>query len=158
TLLERAGKWSRRHRAVVTSAAVTVVLLAVGFAVSTVLIAREQANTEAAYDRLSEEHARTQAAYEAEGRNFQHARRVAAVVAQVSAEELVDKPEVQEVRRKRLQAALEYYQGFIRQCPDDPSTREELARSHLRVANLLTGMGATADALTAVEQAHRILE
>jgi hypothetical protein len=172
TLLERAAKWSRRHRTVVTAAVVLLVLSAVGFAASTLLIAREQANTEAAYRRLAEEQvqtkaaynqlaeeqARTKAAYEAEARNFQQARRMLDFFARVSAEELADKPEAQEVRRKLLEAALDYYQTFIEQCPDDPSTREELARSHLRVANLLNGMGATADALAAVEQAHRILQ
>ena len=158
TLLERAAKWSRRHKTVVGSAVAVLVLSAVGFAVSTALIAREQANTRAAYHRLAEEQARTKAAYDAEARNFQQARRMLDFFAQVSAEELAELPEAQDVRRKLLEAALEYYQGFIAQCPDDPSTREELARSHLRVANLLNGMGATADALAALEQAHRILE
>ena len=158
TLLERAAKWSRRHRAMVTSALVMLVLAAVGFAASTVLIAREQANTEAAYQRITEEQTRTQAAYEAEVRNFQQARRMLDFFAQVSAEELADKPQAQEVRRKLLQAALDYYQTFIEQCPDDPSTQKELARSHLRVANLLNGMGAPAEALAALEQAHRILD
>ncbi len=142
----------------VSSALVVLVLTLVGFAVSTVQIAREQANTRAAYDRLAQEQARTRAAYEAETRNFEQARRMLDFFAQVSAEELADKPDAQEVRRKLLAAALRYYQDFIEQCPDDPSTREELVRSHLRVANLLNGMGATADALAALEQAHRILE
>jgi serine/threonine protein kinase len=158
TLLERAAKWSRRHRAVVASAVGMLGLLAVGFAASTVLIAREKANTEAAYHRLTEEQARTRAAYEAEARNFQQARRILDFFAQVSAEDLADKPDVQEVRRKLLQAALDYYQTFIEQCPDDPSTRKELARSHLRVANLLNEMGAPAEALAALQEAHRILE
>jgi serine/threonine protein kinase len=153
TLRERAGKWSRRHKAVVASAVVMLVLLAVGFAASTVLIAREQANTRAAYDRLAEEQSRTQAAYKAEARNFQQARRMLDFFTQVSADELANKPEAQEVRRKLLQAALDYYQDFIQQRPDDPSTREELVRSHLRVASLLNRMGAPDQALAALEQA-----
>jgi serine/threonine protein kinase len=158
TLLERVAKWSRRHRTVVTSAVVMLVLAAVGFAASTVLIAREQANTEEALRRLTLEQARTKAAYEAEQRNFQQARRILDFFTKVSGEELADKPEVQEVRRKLLQAALDYYQTFIEQCPDDPSTQQELARSHLRVANLLNEMGAPSEALAALQEAHRILE
>jgi tetratricopeptide (TPR) repeat protein len=172
TLWERAAKWSRRHRTVVTSAMLFLLLAAVGFAASTVLIAREQANTKAAnqrlteeqvrtkaaFERLAEEQSRTRAAYEAEVRNFQQAHRMLDFFAQVSAEELADRPEVREVRRKLLQAALDYYQTFIEQCPDDPSTRKELARSHLRVANLLNEMGAPAEALAAVQEAHRILD
>jgi hypothetical protein len=158
TLLERAAKWSRRHSGVVMSAVIMLLLLAVGFAVSTLLIAKEKANTEAAYRHVTEEQARTKAAYEAEVRNFQQARRMLDFFSRVSAEELADKPDVQEVRRKLLEAALDYYQNFIKQCPDDASTRDELARSHLRVADLLHGMGATADALAALEEANRILQ
>jgi serine/threonine protein kinase len=158
TLLERAAKWSRRHRAIVALAMGMLLLSAVGFAASTLLIAREQANTRAAYGRLAEEQARTQTAYEAEARNFRQARGMLDFFARVSAEELSDKPDAQEVRRKLLQAALDYYQAFIEQCPDDPSTRDELARSHLRVANLLNEMGAPSEALAALQEAHRILE
>jgi serine/threonine protein kinase len=172
TLLERAAKWSRRHKGVVTSAMIILVLATMGFAVSTVMIAREQANTqaayrrvteeqantEAAYRRVTEEQARTKAAYEAEVQNFQQARRMLDFFSQVSAEELANKPDVRDVRRKLLEGALDYYQNFIKQCPDDASTREELARSHLRVANLLNEIGATADALEALEEAHRILQ
>jgi serine/threonine protein kinase len=158
TPLERAAKWSRRHRALVTSVAGMLVLAAIGLAASTVLIAREQVKTRSAYDRVAEEQTRTKAAYEAEVRNFQQARHMLDFFAQVSVEELVDKPEAQDVRRKLLEAALEYYQDFIKQCPDDPSTREELARSHLRVATLLNGMGETPGALAALEQADRILQ
>jgi serine/threonine protein kinase len=121
TVLERAAKWSRRHRAVVASAVGVLLLAAVGFAVSTVLIAREQANTKAAYDRLAEEQKRTQAANEAKEQKSQQALRMLGVFAQVTDEELPDKPEVREVRRKLLLALREYCQDFIQQYPEDPS-------------------------------------
>src|SRR5262249_13791938 len=167
TLVERAAKWSRRHRTVVASAVAVMVLAAGGVAGRTPPTApqtgaprpaREQANTRAAYERVTQEQARTQAAYEAEVRNFQQARRMLDFFARVGAEELADVKAAQEVRRQLLEAALEYYQDFIKQCPDDPSTKAELARSHLRVADLLNEMGAPEGALAAVEQAHRILE
>jgi serine/threonine protein kinase len=162
---ERAAKWSRRHRTFVGSAVGLLLLLLIGFVVSTVLIAHEQANTKAAYKRLGEEQAQTQAALEAEARqraladaNFQQARHMLDFFAQVSEEELADKPEVQDVRRRLLVAALEYYQNFIEQHRDEPSIREELIASHLRVANILREMGARAAALAAVEQARRLQE
>src|SRR5207249_12145272 len=83
-----------------------------------------------------EEQARTKAAYEAEARNFQKARRMLDFFAQVSAEELADKPDVQEVRRKLLGAALDYYQDFIKQCPDDASIDRKSTRlnsSHVSI-------------------------
>src|SRR5262249_13166400 len=111
------------------------------------------------------EKAQTQAALDAEARqraladaNFQQARRILDFFAQVSEEELADKPAAQEVRRKLLATALEYYEGFIEQHRDEPSIRDELVASHLRVANILREMGARADALAAVEQARRLQE
>ena len=43
TLTERAAKWSRRHRTVVVSAVMFLTLATTGLGLSTVLIAREQA-------------------------------------------------------------------------------------------------------------------
>jgi serine/threonine protein kinase len=153
---ERVVKWSRRHKAFVTSAAVLLFILLLGFAVSTVLIAHEQANTEAAYKR-------ERAAYEAEARqrkladaNFRQARAMLDFFAQVSDEELADQPGVRDVRRKLLEAALQYYQDFIDQHGDDPSIHDELVASHLRIANILQAMGEKADAVAAMEQARQL--
>jgi eukaryotic-like serine/threonine-protein kinase len=155
---ERAAKWARRHRAVVGSALALLLLLLVGFAVSTVLIGT-------AYDRLDQEQAQTKTAYEAEAkqrmladRNFQQARQMLDFLTQVSEEELADKPAVQEVRRKLLDKALEYYQSFIEQHADDPSIRDELVASHLHVAEILREIGTRADALAAMEQARQLQE
>ncbi len=165
SLMERAAKWSRRHRAVVVTGFALLVLTAVGFAISTALIASEQWKTQEAYDKLAAEQERTKLAYEAEARqrtlddkNFEQARRMLDFFTQVSDEELADKPGVQEVRRKLLEAALEYYQDFIEQHGEDPSIRDKLAQSHERVATILLEIGTQADALASLEQARRIRE
>ncbi len=44
---------------------------------------------------------------------------------------------MQGVRRLLLEAALEYYQSFIKQRSDDPSIEAELKASHARVTRLL---------------------
>src|SRR5581483_8804591 len=121
---------------------VLLLLSSVGLAISTFLLAREQAETKVAY--------------EAAESNFRQAREMLDFFAQVSEEELADKPAVQDVRRKLLEAALEYYQNFIDKHGDDPSIREELVASHLRVANILDAMGAGADALAATVQARQL--
>jgi eukaryotic-like serine/threonine-protein kinase len=165
TLVERAAKWSRRHRALVGAAVGLLVLAAVGFAVSTALVARAQWQTQAAYQQLAAEQERTKRAYEAEARqralddkNFEQAQRMLDFFTQVSAEELADKPGVQEVRRKLLEAALEYYEDFIDQHGDDPSIGEKLALSHGYVAKILLEIGSRDDALAALEQARQIRE
>jgi hypothetical protein len=71
---------------------------------------------------------------------------------------LGDQPAVQEVRRKLLEAALLYYQGFIDQHGDNASIHDQLVASHLRIANILQAMGQKADAVAApMEQARQLL-
>ena len=48
TLLDRASKWSRRHRSVVASAVALLVMAVIALSISTVLILREQTRTDEA--------------------------------------------------------------------------------------------------------------
>ncbi len=150
-LWERVVKWTRRHQALVRAGTVLLLLAAVGFAASTVLIWREQARTQAAYQAEARQRALADA-------NLQQARRMLNFFTQVSVKELADKPDVQGVRRKMLEAALQYYQSFIEQHRDEPSIQGELAASHLRVATILDQMGARADAVANLEKAHELQE
>jgi serine/threonine protein kinase len=151
TCLERATKWARRHRGVVRAGIVLLLVAAVGFAVSTVLIWQEQARAKAAYEAEARQRARAD-------ENFHQARRMLDFFTQVSAVELADKPEVQVSRRKLLEAALGYYQRFIERHRDDPTIQGNLASSYLRVSTILNEMGNPDDALANLEQAFRLQE
>jgi hypothetical protein len=164
TQLERAVKWSRRHRRTVVAAVGLLAAAVVGLATGLVLLAREQTKTQAAYDRLVQEQARTKAAWDAEAaqraraeESFREALQVVDYFAQVSEDELRDRPGLFELRRRLLEAALAYYRDFIEQRRDDPTLQEELAASRFRVAALLHEIGEKADAREALEQA-RLLE
>jgi hypothetical protein len=140
--------------------AATVVL-----GISTVLIAREQWKTQAALKLLAQEEARTKAAFEAEAAQrvraeaiFRQAREAVDFFAELSEDELADKPELQGLRRKLLEAALAYYQNFIEQSRDDPTLQAQLAASHLRVANILEQIGTRSEALAALERARQLGE
>ncbi|MBL7223580.1 MAG: serine/threonine protein kinase, partial [Candidatus Brocadiae bacterium] len=61
TLAQRAGKWCRRHKPIVWSAAALIVLAAVGLIVSTLAIRQEQRETQAALERATEEAAKSRA-------------------------------------------------------------------------------------------------
>ncbi len=123
SLLDRAVKWSRRHRPLVASAAALVVLGLAALSVSTVLVAR-------AYDR---ERAKGQEARD----SFHQARRAVDTLIQIGEEELGDKPHLESVRKRLLEAALAYYQEFIEQRRDDPNAQAELATTHDRVKRIL---------------------
>jgi serine/threonine protein kinase len=153
SLRERWVKWARRHRSVVYSAAALMVLLTIGSVVSTVLIAREHAETKAAYERerqkaveAAEQRARAEA-------SFLQARAAVDFFVQVSAEDLAQRPEWQAVRMKLLERALEYYQQFIDQHGDDPALQEELGRSHFQVARLLSELDGRVRGLAYMEHA-----
>ncbi len=146
TLREKAAKWSRRHKPVVVSALVLLVAAAAGLAVSTVLIARAQARTKGAYEAEAEQRGRAEV-------SFRQAREVVDFLTQVTEVELADRPELSEVRRKMLDKAVAYYKEFIEQHGDDPALRDELAESHVRVADILSQIGTPAAAVAAMEKA-----
>jgi serine/threonine protein kinase len=147
TLPERIRKWARRHKLMVAWAAVLLVTTTAGLLASTILIARAHSETKAALDReqrKTEEAERQRTRAEA---NFFQARRAIDFLTQLSAEELVDEPDVLEVRRKLLEGALQYYQEFLDQHEDDPSIQKELAASQRRVAQILDDLSAQEDYL-----------
>jgi serine/threonine protein kinase len=148
---EKATKWLRRHKAVAVSSVVTLFLLMVGLAVSTVLIAQEQARTRAAYEAEARHRARAE-------ESFLQARRAVDYFTLIGEEDMADKPEMQAVRRKLLEAARDYYQEFIDQHQDDSTIQAELAASHLRVARILAEIGTRSDALASLERARVIQE
>jgi serine/threonine protein kinase len=125
-----ARKWARRHRGVVGSAVVALVLSVAGLSVTTVLTAQ-------AYDR---ERQKAQEADEQRARaeeSFRQARRVVDELARIGEEELAGKPFAPGAGRRLLETVLDYYQEFIRQRRDDPSAQKELEASRARVEAIL---------------------
>jgi serine/threonine protein kinase len=162
---ERLAKWARRHRGLVTAGTVLLFLATLGFAISTALIAREQWKTQKALADLASEEERTRKAFEAEAAqraraeaSLRQARTAVDFFTELSEEELADKPELQGLRRKLLEASYAYYQDFIQQSRDDPSLQAELAAGHLRVASILDELGSRADALAALDRARQLQE
>ncbi len=158
TLLERTAKWARRHKGVVVTGVGVLLLLAVGFGVSTALIGREQWRTRQAFDQLAEEQAKTQAALEGERqrareasqqraraeKSFHQARAAVEFLVQVVNEELPQNPMLGKLRRRLLEAALVYYQGFVSERRNDPSSQAEaeLAAANERVTAILGELSA----------------
>lgn len=160
TAMERATKWSRRHRTLVASAVVVLALAVVALTVSNVLIARERAKTHKAYEQVADKQAATANALAEEAKqralaekSLHKARDMLDFVVEVSVVDLADIEEAEAPRAKLLQASLDYFDDFIEQAGDNPPLREELAASHLRVAKILSGVGSTVAAKSALERA-----
>jgi serine/threonine protein kinase len=156
TVWERARKWSRRHKAVTVSAVVLLLMAVAGSSVSALLLAREQARTQAALDKQTEltneakamaEEAKLKAREASDQRaraekGFQQAREAVAFFTQVWEEELAGKPYLGDLRRKLLEASLVYYQNFIKDHEDDPTIRAELAWAREQVPTILSELSA----------------
>jgi serine/threonine protein kinase/tetratricopeptide (TPR) repeat protein len=150
-LIERATKWSRRHRAVVASGVVLLVMAVIALSVSTVLIWQAQARTQAALDQVQEQSQRAMD-------NFLRAREaIDRMLTQVTGElptplqptrpvgagkwrPDLDSPEptiptervrfipqVDEIKRAILDDALEYYHWLLQERSVDPSIRFDAA-------------------------------
>ena len=131
TPLERMTKWARRHRGIVISGVLLLATATAGLAASTILIYRQEAETKASYQREAAERARAE-------ENFRQARQTVDAFTRLSDEELLsNRVPMQRARRRFLETALEYYQGFLEQHRDDPSLEVELAASSARVSRLL---------------------
>lgn len=156
--LERASKWSRRHRSVVFSGIVALVVTVVALAVSTGLVVREQMKTQEAYARVVSEQEQTRAAAAQAERNFQQARQMLDLFTQICEDELPDRPENGPVRNKLFEAALDYYEQFIRQSEGDSHLQAELTNSHVHVAEILHQGGSAQDAVASLEQARELQE
>jgi tetratricopeptide (TPR) repeat protein len=134
TLLERATKWSRRHRSVVVpvvvAAVVLLVLVVIGLAVSTGLIWHEQARAEA--------------------RSQQARRAVDEMYSEVAEEWLDQEPHMEEVQRRFLLKALQFYEEFAAEQGRDPEVRLAQATAYRRVGDIQQKLGEQAKA----EQAY----
>jgi serine/threonine protein kinase len=144
TVREKMLKWSRRHRPIVVSAALLLLLSFIGSVVLTVLIA--------------EEHAKTKQALLRETESFRQARQAVDFFTQISEDKLGENADPQKVRRELLERALNYYQSFIEQRGDEPSLQAELAASYAKVANLLGDLGADLESLSASQKARSMYE
>jgi eukaryotic-like serine/threonine-protein kinase len=162
-VVDRLGKWSRRHRSLVASAVALLLLAVVGLAVSTFLIGQEQARTRAAYEMEAQARAREADAREREAQsrgraedNFDQARRAVNSFAQIAID-MADDPKMRPLRRQLLEAALAYYKEFQKQQGDNPKMQEELAESHYKVATILSEMGRQEEVISQLDQARKIM-
>lgn len=149
TLSDRAGKWARRHKTAVRAAAAMLLLTMAGLTVSTLLIAREHAETKTALAQSQTNLLHSEA-------HFRQARRVVDHFAARHAEQLATVPGAERLRREVLSDALGYYREFIALVGDDPDLQADLAVTHFKVGTISEQIGAGPDALAAYRSAEQI--
>jgi serine/threonine-protein kinase len=138
SLTKRAGRWARRHPALVAGAAVLLVSAVVALSISTVLIERERARAE---------------------ESFRKARAtVDDYFTTVSESRLLDVPGLQPLRKQLLEKALNYYEGFLNQRGNDPAVRAEAAATSYRLARISQLLGSADAAVTSYRKALDLYE
>ncbi|MGA2030743.1 MAG: serine/threonine-protein kinase [Thermoguttaceae bacterium] len=144
TMVERLGKWARRHTRMVATAAAVCLLAVVGMAASMLLITREKIKTEQNYT-LAQKH-------------FREAQEAVDCLGTRLAERLADVPGAESVRRDLLQETLRYYRGFVDQAKENRVLRADLALTYNKIGTLTAEIGSTDEAVEAQQSAARLFE
>lgn len=150
SLLDRAGKWARRHRSLVATAACAIVLLSIVSVAGVVMLAREQGRTER-NAKLSQHN------FERAERHFQQAWAAVDQFGGLS-DRLSEFPGAESVRRDALIGMLKYYREFALDAGNDPQLREESAMAHFRVAAIAAKLGAVQDAIQEYRTSQELLK
>lgn len=141
----RARRWVQRHRMLVTSAAVAVLVASLSLAVLAVVLAAANRREREARAHATE--------------NFQLAfDSVNQYLTRVSESQLRDVPNLQVLRRELLDAARGFYQRFVDQRGDDPLVRAELGRAYLRLAQIQDELGSPGEAVRLARRGIAVLE
>ncbi len=130
TAWQRLAKWRKRNSMLVNMAAVLMALMSVALLATTLIVLRQQSETQAALTR--EINQRNQAQ-----QNFQQARAAVDTFSQLSESELAFRPEVQTLRKKILETSLEFYRSFLAQHQDDLAISQELQTVSEKVERIL---------------------
>jgi serine/threonine protein kinase len=123
---EQAGRWCRRRPAVAALSGVSLALLLGGLAVVTWQWLRAERNFTAAERQRQRADANYLRACDA----------VDQMLAEVGARDLMNQPYMTLTRRRLLEKALTFYEGFLRENSGDPNLRQELAKVHLNLGQI----------------------
>lgn len=149
SLWTKASKWVRRHRWLVGSTMLVLLVVAVALAVNNYMVWREKQKTEEAFLREQAQRRLAEA-------NFKQAREVLDTFTHLTEEELAEIPQARELRRKMLETSLAYYQDFIEKAKDNASLQKQMSDSYFRVAAILAEMGKEDQALAAFRTAFNL--
>lgn len=143
-LAMRMARWTARHRALAMAAALAVLLTALGFATSTVMIARQK---QVAQRNLAQAREHFREAHDAVER-----------LGTKAAELLTGIPGAEPVRRVLLEETLTNYREFVRQAAADSTLRRDVARTLAKMGELTLEAGSTTEAIRHLESAREVYE
>jgi tetratricopeptide (TPR) repeat protein len=158
-LRQRLGRWGRRHRTLVTGAAVLLVAAVVALAIGIVLLNRErdrtaQAAAEADRKRQEAETERDRAKATL-GVGLET---LDEAFTQLSETTLLDLPGMQPERKRLLESALRHYRKFLDRWSDEPAVRAEAALAWYRAGRITAELGSEQEAIPLYDRACAMQE
>jgi serine/threonine-protein kinase len=132
----RAGRWMRRHRAVVISALVLLVMGVAGLASTTVLVNQQRRRAEASLATALDA--------------------VDSFLVKISEEKLLYQPGLEPLRTELLRTARDFGDKFVKDSQDEPARRRELARMLLLLGKASAMSSDTKQALGDLNRARKL--
>ena len=139
----RFNRWARRHQTLVATLAMLTFATIVGLTVSTLLISNEQRKTAFARSRAEANLAKAREA-------------VQQMLTEVGDERLKNVPQMEKLREKLLQEALEFNTGFLLES-NDPIVRREAGLAYGNLASIYQMLGKSDEAVGALLKGIEIL-
>jgi serine/threonine protein kinase len=133
SLLQRFGKWRKRHAGLVAAGIGFLILSGVALLGTTIAVLREQSKTQAALERETTHRI-------ASDISFQQARRAVDTFSQLGEIELANRPDLKTLRREFLETSLDFYRDFIDAQGKSPTLQEELSATMGRVEKLVEAL------------------
>lgn len=127
TLAERWASYVREHGAIVAAAMLLAIATLAASVAHSVIVAREQTQTNRALGMAQA--------------NYLQARRAVDTLGADVAMRLATIPQAAEIRQEVLAETLAYYEAFIADANDDPALVMDVAKTRLRVAQLVRSSG-----------------
>jgi serine/threonine protein kinase/tetratricopeptide (TPR) repeat protein len=158
SLVNRAGKWARRHQGAVATAAGMLVVAMVGLVASLIVVAGWKAAAEQAFAQSEANHRQAVANLVRAQQNLRQARTVLDRLGTRLAEQLAAIPGAEGVRRQLLEDSIGFYRQLADQSADDPSLFADLALAYSKIGGLTEKIGDRQRALEAHTSARKLLE
>jgi serine/threonine protein kinase len=165
TSVDRIVKIAQRHAMAVCAALLTLTLVVLVLATSVAMVmhqrdaaqmSAERANRMAEAARQNE--IRMRASHERAESNFRRARQAVNRMSRVATSELSGLPGSDAIRHTLLEDALQYYESFVKQDPNDDSVRLDLAAAFDRVGAIHHDLGNDAESENAFVRSQELLD
>jgi tetratricopeptide (TPR) repeat protein len=146
----RLGRWTRRHRSLVTGIGAAGGVAALGLAMATMLLTAAYRETEQQRDQARTQRDKAKARFE-----------LAHDAVDKFHTEASESPELRAhglelLRQKLLESAVEFYRKFAQEEPEDLALQAERGRTYWRLANLYRALGRNVQAEKTYQEAMKI--